>query len=110
MIPVKKDELWGAFDKNGNQILGFDYQGFGYTAGSNKNAINLLIVPEYNVMIARKNEKYTLINTEGKEICNPILDDVYMTISSGKKNYYMDFEGNKGVSVTDFLDSQGIKK
>lgn len=110
MIPVKKDELWGAFDKNGNQILGFDYQGFGYTAGSNKNAINLLIVPEYNVMIARKNEKYTLINAEGKEICNPILDDVYMTISSGKKNYYMDFEGNKGVSVTDFLDSQGIKK
>ena len=110
MIPVKKDELWGAFDKNGNPILGFDYQGFGYTAGSNKNAINLLIVPEYNVMIARKNEKYTLINTEGKEICNPILDDVYMTISSGNKNYYMDFEGNKGVSVTDFLDSQGIKK
>ena len=110
MIPVKKDELWGAFDKNGNTILGFDYQGFGYTAGSNKNAINLLIIPEYNVMVAHKNEKYTLINTEGKEICNPILDDVYMTISSGNKNYYMDFEGNKGVSVTDFLDSQGIKK
>ena len=25
MIPVKKDKYWGAFDKNGNQVLDFVY-------------------------------------------------------------------------------------
>lgn len=105
MIPVKKGNLWGAFDKNGNQILDFIYESFGYVASSNKDAINLLMIPEYNVMIACRNKKYTLVNSIGKELCNPILDDVYMTISSGNKYYYMNYNNHMGVSVIEFLDS-----
>lgn len=104
MIPVRKDKLWGAFDKNGNEILKLEYESFGYIAQTNKDALNLLMVPDYNVMVAKKDGKYTLINSVGEEICFPVLDDVYMTISSGEKNYYMNWGENIGISVIEFLD------
>lgn len=51
MIPAKKDKYWGAFDKNGKTVLNFEYDSFGYTATSNREAINLLIIPDYNLMV-----------------------------------------------------------
>lgn len=108
MIPAKQGDKWGAFDKNGNQILNFEYEGFGYIASNNKDALNLLLVPEYNVLVAEKNGKYTLINSAGQELCAPVLDDVYMTISGGEKHYYMNYNNKTGVSVIEFLDSQGV--
>lgn len=109
MIPAKKGEFWGAFDKNGNQVLNFEYDSFGYIASSNKDAINLLMIPDYNVMIACKNKKYTLINSVGEELCRPILDDAYMTINSGKKYYYMNYNNITGVSIIEFLDEINVK-
>lgn len=108
MILAKKDQLWGAFDKKGNKVLDFEYESFGYIASSSKDAINLLIIPEYNVMVACKDKKYTLINSSGKELCLAILDDVYMKIESGKKYYYMNYS-NKTARVEDFLDEIGVK-
>lgn len=108
MILAKKDGLWGAFDKNGNKVLEFEYDSFGYIASSSKNAINLLMIPEYNVLVAAKEKKYTLINSSGEELCIPILDDVYMTINSGKTYYYMNYN-NKTANVEDFLDELGTK-
>lgn len=108
MIPVRKDKMWGAFDKNGKTILDFEYDSFGYIASSNKDAINLLMIPDYNVMVACKNRKYLLVNSVGKELCYPMLDDVYMTINSGKKNYYMNYN-NLTANVEDFLDEIGVK-
>ncbi len=109
MIPARKDKMWGAFDKNGKTILNFEYDSFGYIAPNNKDAINLLMIPEYNVMVACKDKKYTLVNSEGRELCFPVLDDVYMTISAGNKYYYMNHNNFEGASVTEFLDSQGVK-
>lgn len=106
MIPARKDNLWGTFDKNGNKVLEFEYESFGYIASSNKDAINLLLIPDYNIMVARRGKKYTLINSAGKEVCLPVLDDVYMTISSGKKYYNMNYS-NKTGDVTEFLDEIG---
>lgn len=109
MIPVRKDKFWGAFDKNGNKVLEFEYDSFGYIASNNKDAINLLMIPDYNVMVACKNKKYTLVNSIGEELCYPVLDDAYMTINSGKKYYYMNYNNINGVSITDFLDQLGGK-
>lgn len=104
MIPAKKGTSWGAFNKNGKEVLEFIYDGFGYVATSNKDAINLLLIPDYNVMVASRNKKYTLINEVGEEICVPILDDVYMTINSGKKYYYMNYNDKTANVIDDFLD------
>lgn len=109
MIPVKKGNLWGTFDKNGKQILDFEYESFGYIASNNRDAINLLLIPEYDVMVARKDGKYTLISKSGKEICYPVLDAVYIKISAGNKHYYMDYEGETGANVIDFLETPEAK-
>ena len=108
LIPIRKDKLWGLFDKNGNKIVDFEYDNFGYIAPSNKDAINLIVIPDYDIIIACKNKKYTLINTNGDNLCATVLDDVYMTISSGKKYYYMTYN-DQVINVEEFLDRIGVK-
>lgn len=108
MIPARKDKFWGAFDKNGKTVLEFQYDSLGYIASSNKDAINLLLIPDYNVIVACRDKKYTLINSVGKELCLAILDDVYMTINSGKKYYYMNYNDTTA-NVEEFLDQIGVK-
>ena len=73
---------------------------------TNKDAINLLLIPNYNMMVVCQNKKYALVNSSGKTIIHPILDDVYMTINSGKKYYYMNFNDKK-INIEEFLDQQG---
>lgn len=108
MILAKKNDKWGAFDKYGKEILPFEYDSFGYIASSNKDAINLLLIPDYNMLVACQNKKYALINSSGNVILRPVLDDVYMTINSGKKYYYMNVN-NQTINIEEFLDSQGVK-
>lgn len=108
MIPARKDKLWGAFNKNGKTVVEFEYDSFGYVASTNKDAINLLLIPDYNLLVGCKNKKYALINSSGAELIKPVLDDVYMTINSGKKYYYMN-AGDKSYNIQEFLDSQGVK-
>ena len=105
MIPAKKDKYWGAFDKNGKTVLNFEYDSFGYTATSNREAINLLIIPDYNLMVVCQNKKYALVSSTGDMIIRPVLDDAYMTISSGKKYYYMNV-GDRKIDIIEFLDEQ----
>ena len=105
MIPAKKDKYWGAFDKNGKTVLNFEYDSFGYTATSNREAINLLIIPDYNLMVVCQNKKYALVSSTGDMVIRPVLDDVYMTISSGKKYYYMNVIDRK-IDIIEFLDEQ----
>lgn len=108
MIPARKGKLWGAFDKNGNNILEFEYDSFGYIATTDKDAINLLIIPDYNVMVVAKDKKYALVNSVGTRLCQWVLDDVYMTISGGTKHYQMNYN-NTSANVLDFLDEIGVK-
>lgn len=109
LIPVRKDKYWALFDRNGNQLTDFEYDSFGYIAASNKDAINLLLVPDYDVIVACKNKKYTLINTSGKTIFAALVDDIYMTISSGQKHYYMNIN-DQTEDVEKVLDIYNVKK
>lgn len=109
LIPVRKDKTWALFDKNGNQLTDFEYDSFGYIASSNKDAINLLVIPDYDVIVACKNKKYTLINSSGKTIFAALVDDIYMTISSGQKHYYMNFN-DRTEDVETVLDVYNVKK
>ena len=108
MIPVRKDKLWGLYNKNGKQVVEFKYDSIGYIASSNKDALNLLVIPDYNVLVACKNEKYTLLNSSGEELFAPVADDIYMTISGGQTYYYI-MANNNQMNAIEFLDSIGIK-
>ncbi len=108
LIPVRKDKLWGLYDKDGNMVANYEYDSFGYIASNNKNALNLIVIPKYNVLVACKDKKYTLINSSGQKLFEPVADDIYMTINGKETHYYINVNG-KQVNAEDYLDRKGIK-
>ncbi len=107
LIPVQKGELWALYDKNGKQLTEFKYDSFGYIASNNRDAINLLVIPNYNVLVACKDEKYALINSSGAELFGTVADDIYMEISGGEKHYYIGVNDEK-MDAEDWLKKNGI--
>lgn len=107
LIPVRKDKYWALYDKNGNQLVEYKYDSLGYMAASNKDAINLLVIPNYNVLVACKDKKYTLVNASGAELFATVADDIYMTISGGERHYYITVNDEK-VDAEEWLNKNGI--
>ena len=108
LIPVKQDKYWGLYDKNGQQVVNFEFDSLGYVATSNKNALNLLVIPDYNVLVACKNKKYTLLNSYGKQLfAAPVADDIYMIIEGNEKQYKI-LANNNLYDAIEFLQSQGV--
>lgn len=107
LIPVKKGNYWGFFDKTGKQVKDFMYDSIGYTVSASKDARNLLIVPEYNLIVVGRDKKYGLINSMGEDIVIMALDDAYMVISGGEKKYYMTYNDNR-MDIEEYLEQQGV--
>ena len=108
LIPAKQDKYWGLYDKNGQLVVNYEYDSFGYVASNNRNALNLLVIPEYNVLVASKNRKYTLLNSYGKQLfAGPVADDIYMTIEENEKKYRISANNNTYDAI-EFLKSLGI--
>ena len=107
LIPVRKDKYWGLYDKNGNQVAEFKYDSLGYVVSNNKDAMNLLVIPNYKVLVACKDKKYTLINASGSELFATVADDIYMTISGGEKHYYITINDQK-IDAEQWMDANGI--
>lgn len=108
LIPVKKNNQWGIFNKNGKQLIDFQYDSLGYIASNNKDAINLLVIPNYEVVVVCKDKKYGLINSEGQTISAVVCDDIYMSISGGQTHYYMNYNDTR-YDIEERLDSSGVK-
>ena len=107
MIPVKKDKYWSLYDKNGNQLTEFKYDSLGYVASNNKDALNLLVIPNYNVLVACKDKKYTLMNASGEELFAIVADDIYMEISGGEKHYYI-IVNDQRIDAEEWMNLNGI--
>lgn len=108
LIPVKKGDYWGLFDTNGNQVVDFEYDSFGYIASNSRDAYSLLVIPDYNVIVAGRDDKYTLLNSSGEMLFGLVADDIYMTISGGEKHYYISVNDNI-IDAEEYLESRGIK-
>lgn len=104
LIPVQKDRLWGLFDKSGKQVVDFKYDNLGYIQNSSQNANNLLVIPEYNVIVVRKDNKYNLIDISGREVFKQFVDSIYMKIESGNAKYYMTYN-NQTSEVSNYLNN-----
>ena len=108
LIPVKKGDYWGLFDTNGNQVVDFEYDSFGYIASNSRDAYSLLVIPDYNVIVAGRDDKYTLLNSSGEMLFGLVADDIYMTISGGEKHYYISVNDNM-IDAEEYLESRGIR-
>lgn len=107
LIPVKNDGLWALYDKNGNQQTEYKYDSFGYIASNNREALNLLAIPNYNVLVVCKDKKYALVNSFGTELFATVADDIFMTITGGEKHYYIAINDQR-IDAEEWLDSNGI--
>ena len=58
-------------------------------ASNNKNALNLLEIPDYNVFVACKDNKYTLVNASGQELFTTVADDIYDNIRRREELLYL---------------------
>lgn len=108
LIPARKDKKWGLYDKTGKLVVDYVYDSFGYITTSNKDALSLLVIPDYNVLVACKDKKYTLLSSLGKELfAAPVADDIYMTINGGQKHYYI-AANNATMDAETYLKNIGV--
>ena len=50
---------------------------------------NVLLIPEYEVIVVGKNEKYGMVNSLGEEVVPTVLDSVYSQTASGVDRYFI---------------------
>ena len=108
VIPVMRDNKWGLFDLQGNQIVGFEYDSFGYISSNSREATSLLVIPNYNVIVACLDGRYTLLDTSGEQPIKAFVDDMYMVISGGEKSYVM-IVNDRSYDVEEYLDRMGTQ-
>ena len=107
LIPVMRNNKWGLFDTDGNQLVEFEYDSLGYIASSNREATNLLVIPDYNVIVACIDNRYTLLNESGEQPIRAFVDDIYMVINGGEKQYLMT-ANDRTYDVEEYLDRLGV--
>lgn len=102
-IPVMKNQKWGLFDKNGNQLLDTVYDSLGYVAGTKKDTAenNLLIIPEIEGIVVCLDGKYGIISSTGSFIAPCSFDKIYSITNLGKDTYYLTY-GTQTITLEDY--------
>lgn len=72
---------------------------------------NVMIIPEYKVIVVERNGKYGLMDIDGKPAILPAYSDIYMETTSEKTQYYMiGSEDKKTYNVIEELEKRGYNK
>ena len=105
-IPVKRSNKWGLLDLNGNTIASLEFDSLGCLSNSSKNnqANSLVVIPEYEAIVVRKDGLYGLYNSSGKELILPLVTDMYVINNSGENQYYLTYQGNT-MNVIEYLQN-----
>lgn len=92
-IPARKNETWEIFDKTGQKITKDTYSGLGCSIGNTTNkdqaSNSVLLIPQYEGIVVRKNNVYGLIDSDGKPLLPIALQSIYSITSEGEETYYM---------------------
>jgi len=119
LIPVYKDEKWGAYDKNGKLVLGLLYDGFGYNStsieieGNKKSVQPVLEIAIANGIVVEQNEKYGLLSLSGKELVPIRVEGIYAIKGIEEENkkyfmYYIEEDKGKELNVIERLIIAGL--
>ena len=109
LIPIKNNNLWAFFDKEGKQLTQFTFTGLGCTNAKVASSYPLLVIPSYKIVVVEKNKMYNLIRTDGKEIINGyVLNSTYMKTDTenGVNSYFMTYNGETR-NIEEWLASVG---
>lgn len=97
LIPAKYGEYWGFYDIRGNQMTEFKYDGVGYITSNNKagTGYSLLTVPDYNVIVVEKDDRFNVITSTGKEIFESFyFTSIYLSINGDQNSYILEIDSN----------------
>lgn len=103
LIPVKKDNLWGFVNLKGKVVISLEYTGLGYI-GTNSSS-NVLIIPELNAIVVRKDNYYGIITKNNKVLLKSVLTRVYKETVNGKEQYSMLYNDKK-YNVIDYVEKE----
>ena len=124
IIPAQKDNKWVFFkiESTNNQdgsknvqckrLENLDYvDNIGCISGTNRGTVaNLMLIPEYNIILVQKYQRYGFINLDGNPASSLIYQDAFIETTSGKKDYFVkDMNGNE-LRVEDELRKVGSIK
>ena len=107
-IPVKLNNKWGLFDKTGKNILPVEYDDLGCSIGTNtatsQTVNNILLIPDYEGIVVKKDELYGLVDSQGNELLPTALTSIYSTISAGEETYHMIYN-NQEMNVITYIET-----
>ena len=103
LIPVSKDNKWGAFDKNGKLILKLEYDGFGCSVTSveindtEKAVEPIVTIDRCKGIVVQKDEKYGVIDLDGKEMVPIAVESIYAikNVEDEDSRYFMIYNGEE---------------
>ncbi len=104
LIPVKQSNKWGFFDKKGNKVTELIYDNVGCASINGTAEYGLVVIPNYNYIVVRRENGFTFIDLNGKEIVPNAITSAYIKISSGEPLYYMIIK-EKEYNIVEVLDS-----
>jgi len=115
LIPVSKEQKWGAFNKEGKLVLNLEYDEFGYSLTSIEiNGVKELVKPVLYIeradgLVVKKAGKYGLVNTEGNELVQIAVDGIYAinNAENEEKEYFMLYNGEE-LNVIERLIKAGV--
>ena len=103
LIPVSKDNKWGAFDKNGKLVLKLEYDRFGCPVTSVKiNETEKAVEPVITIdrckgIVVEKDEKYGVIDLTGKQMVPIAVENIYAikNVEDEDARYFMIYNGEE---------------
>lgn len=101
LVPVKKDNLCGFVNLNGQTVIDLLYSDFGCTE-TNSNS-NVFIIPEEDAIVMKNGENYSIISNTGKTIIGKLVR-VYKEIEDGKEDYTMLTQTKKSNVINSIKD------
>lgn len=93
LIPVKKDNLWGFVNLKGKVVIKLEYTSLGYI--STNSSSNVLIIPELNAIVVKKDKDYSIITKSNKVLINGGITKLYKETVDGKEQYSMIYNDKK---------------
>ena len=64
----------------------------------------MIVIPEYEAIVGRKDGLYGLYNSSGKELILPLVTDMYVINNSGENQYYLTYQGTT-MNIIEYLQN-----
>ncbi len=113
IIPVNKNNKYGLFNIQGENILDVIYDGIGCELTSleinekTKTINPIVFIKECNGIVIKSGDLYGMVDVQGKEMVPARVKAIYSITNGGTNNYYM-FYNNEEINVIDRLIRAGV--